>query len=119
MALNPAAASLRWISSAIITERWDAERRQFWKGVHTNDVGQDTVVKGRIYLDVHSLPTAGAMGYACLITGNKEYLDVAKVAYGFSAERLKEMQTAGKFPYDVCAGNDLTSFQALVGAWGK
>ncbi|MFB3894151.1 MAG: lanthionine synthetase LanC family protein [Phycisphaerae bacterium] len=107
------------LAKAIISERWDSERRQFWKGVHSTDKGQDTIVPGRIYLDAHSLPTATALGYAYLITGRKEYLDVAKTAYEYSAGRFGEMKAAGKFNYDICAGSDLTSFQGLVGAWEK
>jgi len=107
------------LAKAITTERWDVERRQFWKGIHSTDKGQDTILPGRIYLDAHSLPTATALGYAYLITGKKEYLDVAKAAYGFSAERFKVMSTAGKLNFDMCAGSDLTSFQGLVGAWEK
>jgi hypothetical protein len=104
------------LADALVTERWDAQHREFWKGVHTNDVGQDTIVKGRIYLDSQSLPVATSLGYCYLLTGKKEYVDVARQAYTYSADRYKEMKAAGKFSYDITAGNLLTSFQGLLGA---
>ena len=96
------------LGKALVTERWDAKRREFFGARGKSKDGKWA------YLGSHSLQTASCVAYCYLVTGKREYAEVARLSYLRSAEQVKELRAKGRLKWNINAGNHLEGFQGLL-----